>query len=234
MMKLEMHCHTFNTSACADTPNDVIISKYLGAGYSGIVVNNHFSESAYQGYMKGDTHEQKIDSFFNAIDKFGMACQKVNIKCFWSVEVRTISGTEYSVIGLDKSAFYQKPLFNYTQEELFRLAEKHNAFMYQTHPFRQGVNVGDPRYMHGAESFNGHYHHYNNNDKAQEFCEKNKLIGLSGTDYHHLNQPITAGIYAPNDLSTEKDLVNFLFKNDFKIIKEEEVYLSALKKHKGI
>ena len=29
MIKIETHCHTFNTSNCANTPNDVIIKKYI-------------------------------------------------------------------------------------------------------------------------------------------------------------------------------------------------------------
>lgn len=234
MIKLEMHCHTFNTSSCANTPNDIIISKYVEKGYGGIVVTNHFDYNSYINYMEGQTHEQKVESFFNAIEDFSNECKKANLKCFWGVEVKTNSGVEYLVIGLDKNSFLKKPLFEYSQQELFSLAESQGAFMYQTHPFRQGVIAGDPKYLHGAESFNGHYHHINNNDKALEFCVKNHLIGLSGTDYHHPDQPVTAGIYIREDIFDNKDLVKYLFENKFELIKEEQTYLEELKRYKGV
>ncbi len=233
MIKLETHCHTFNTSSCANTPNEVIISKYLEKGYGGIVVTNHFDRNSYANCMQGQAHEQKVESFFSAIKDFELECKKVNLRCFWGVEVRTNVGTEYMVIGLDKNAFYKKPMFEYSQKELFELAQKHGAFMYQTHPFRAGVKVGDTCYMHGVERFNGHYHHVNNNQLSEEFCEKNHLIGLSGTDYHHPDQPVTAGIYIREDIVDNKDLVNFLFENKFEIIKDEKTYLNELKKYRG-
>ena len=99
--------------------------------------------------------------------------------------------------------------------------------MYQTHPFRTGVLNGNPEFMHGAESFNGHYHHANHNDLARAFCTENRLIGLSGTDFHHVDQPITAGIYLPEDIKTERQLADYYFEDKFKIIAEENEYLSA-------
>ena len=56
---------------------------------------------------------------------------------------------------------------------------------------------------------------------------------MSGTDFHHEDQPITAGIYIPEDLSNEKDLVKFLFENKFNLIEEKQEYLDALKSYKG-
>ena len=233
MIKLETHCHTYGASSCANTPNEIIVQKYLQAGYGAIVVTNHFSVHSYNNYFVGNTHKEKTDSYFRFIDEFSKVCQKVGIKTFWGTEVRTAEDTEYMVIGLPKSEYYNTPLFNLTQKELFELTEKHGAFMYQTHPFRNGVRVGDPKFLHGAEAFNGHYHHVNNNDKAAKFCKENGLIGLSGTDYHHPDQPVTAGIYAPKEMQTNEDLIKFLFDNNFKIIKEEAVYFDALKKYRG-
>jgi hypothetical protein len=97
--------------------------------------------------------------------------------------------------------------------------------MYQTHPYREGIVLGNPKYMHGAESFNGHYHHKNNNDLAKKFCFENGLVGLSGTDYHYDIQPITAGIYIPENIENEKQLAKFYFENNIKTIEDEEKYI---------
>jgi hypothetical protein len=60
------------------------------------------------------------------------------------------------------------------------------------------------------------------------------LIGLSGTDYHHPDQPVTAGIYIREDIFDNKDLVKYLFENKFELIKEEQAYLEELKRYKGV
>lgn len=239
MIKLETHCHGYGTSGCATTKNDYLINKYLQAGYGGIILNNHYSKSCYNECLKGNDCKEKVDCFFNYFDAFKNECAKVGIKVFLGTEVRVrdprCSGTEYSVIGLKRKTYYENPLmFELDQKGLFELAEKDGAFMYQTHPFRQGVLAGDPKYLHGAESFNGHYHHINNNDLAKKFCEENNLIKLSGTDFHHEDQPITAGIFAPNEINTEEDLVAYLFENKFTRIEKEQEYLTALKIYKGI
>ena len=105
--------------------------------------------------------------------------------------------------------------------------------MYQTHPFRQGVTVGDARFMHGAESFNGHFHHVNNNVPAKEFCINNNLIEMSGTDFHDPGQPVTAGIYIPEDIDDNAGLVKYIMSNKIKLVEERESYIEWLIKHKA-
>ena len=105
--------------------------------------------------------------------------------------------------------------------------------MYQTHPFRDGVTVGNPEFMHGAEAFNGHFHHENHNEQAKEFCRVNGLLPLSGTDYHHDPQPVTAGIYAPDDIQDEKQLVQCIFEKNYTLVQNEEEYKNALQIYKA-
>lgn len=239
MIKIETHCHSFGTSACATTDNSTLIAKYAAAGYKGIILNNHFSRGCYDAYLKGKGHEKKINAFFRFYDEFKKDCERCGIRVFEGAEIRvrdprTESGTEYSVIGFERRVFYDNPpLFEYSQKELFNLAENEGAFMYQTHPFRTNVFLGNPDYMHGAESFNGHYHHVNSNDKAKRFCEENDLIGMSGTDFHHEDQPITAGMFLPEEITTEKELVAYIFENKFKNIVKRNEYLTALKKYRN-
>ena len=104
--------------------------------------------------------------------------------------------------------------------------------MYQTHPFREEVTAGDPKYLHGAESFNGHYHHINNNELAEKFCEENNLIKMAGTDFHHDDQPITTAMFIPSSINNEKELANFLMTGKAERLEDRKGYLDALKKHK--
>ena len=127
------------------------------------------------------------------------------------------------------SVYDNKPIFELSQEQLFKLCDNSGVFMYQTHPFRKGVIAGEPRFMHGAESFNGHFHHENINMLAQKFCEENSLVKYSGTDYHCPGQPITGGVYLPDDINDEKTLVKYVASEKCRLIEEELLYQSGRK-----
>ncbi len=237
MIKLETHCHSLGGSHCATSPNDILINDYVQAGYGAVVITNHISKGSYE-YHKGETHAEKVRFYYSLIETLKERFKPYNVKVFWGTEVSVICDRskgyqEFMVYGInEKDMSDNKPLYTLTQEELFRFAEKRGLFMYQTHPFRDGVITGDPRFMHGAEAFNGHFHHYNHNDVAREFCIKNGLIGMSGTDYHHENQPITAGIYVPENICTNEQLIEYIFKNQFEIIKDAALYERELKRYK--
>lgn len=232
MIKCEMHCHPCGGSDCADGNNNLAVEKFVKAGYGAVVCTTHYAKRYYDGYI-GQTHKEKIDYFFKVYDDFAKIANANGIKTFCATEIRCLpTNTEYTVIGFDREFLYNNPpLFELGQQELFELADKNGFFMYQTHPFRVGVTAGDPKFMHGAECFNGHYHHVNSNKLAQEFCDKYNLIGVSGTDYHHDDQPLTTGLMLPENINTEKELAEFLKKGNLELVVYKEAYEKALEKH---
>ena len=153
MMKVEMHCHT-DGSICADYSIEGIANDYLKAGYGGIVVTNHYAHKEFlrQGFSCPKEYAEKFLSWIENAEKVG---KEKGIKIFYGMEVRLVYNyTEYMLYGFDKNFVLENPeLYNLTQEQLFDLANKNNVFMYQTHPFRNGVIAGNPKYMHGAEYF---------------------------------------------------------------------------------
>lgn len=233
MIKVEMHCHT-DGSLCADYNIKSIINDYLNSGYGGIVVTNHYAYKEYlrQGFSSPIEYAKK---FIEWIDDAQKAGKEKNFKIFYGMEVRlTYNNTEFMLYGFEKEFVLENPeIYNLTQEELFALANKYNVFMYQTHPFRCGVKVGDPKYMHGAESFNGHYHHNNNNNLTKEFCNKNNLIKVVGTDFHHDDQPITTAILIPEQINDSIELTKYIRNNKFDTIEDRQTYLEHLLKFKS-
>ena len=231
-MKIEMHCHPYGGSNCANGDNLLMVQKYKEKGYNAIVATTHFDTNYYLGYP-GVSHKDKVDYFFKVYDDFKKIANENGLKTFFGAEIRCIpTRTEYMLLGFDRNFLYDNiPLFLYPQQTLFEIAQKNGFLMYQTHPYRTNVVAGFPEYMHGAESFNGHYHHANNNDKAREFCAQNGLICLSGTDYHHDDQPITAGIIVPDDIENEKQLVKCIFDKNFTLVEEEKEYIDRFNQH---
>jgi hypothetical protein len=232
MIKLETHAHCQELSFCAHADVDRLIKDYITAGYGAIVLTNHYCKRFFELY-KGETKKEKLDFYFKVYDEFSEKCKKANIKAFLGTEIMAYSPSgeryEFTYYGFDRSLFYDnKPLYELTQKELFYLAEKNNVFMYQTHPARRGVATGNGEYLHGAESFNGHVLHLNNNALANEFCDKYNLIKLSGTDYHDPDQPILGGIYLPENINTDEQLKEYIFKGNLKLIEDEKTYQKLL------
>ncbi len=121
-------------------------------------------------------------------------------------------------------------MFLYSQEELFEIAEKNGFFLYQTHPQRKDIVFGNPDFMHGAESFNGHVNHINGNEKAKEFIEEHSLKKMSGTDYHDKGQPITGGIYVPENINDNLSLACYLRNEKVELIEDDALYRKFLRK----
>ena len=237
MKKIEMHCHSMGGSSCGTSTFEEIVSAYKEKGFDGVVLTNHYAQyiSEWGGYA-GKPDNEKVDFFFSLYDGFKAVCEKNGMMAFFGMEVRIVStGTEYSLLGFDRQFFYDNPrLFELTQKELFDLCEENGVFMYQTHPFREGVQAGDPRYMHGAEYFNGHFHHQNNNDLAKKFVEENNLAKVVGTDYHHADQPIPTATLIPDDVTDNKSLAECIRSGKCQLVYDEDYYIRELKKYKGI
>ena len=232
MIKTELHCHTTGPSVCADVTDEQLVLEHFNAGYGAIVITNHIN-GTFNNYPAPD-YKGKVDYFFSSIDRIKEIANKKGIKVFYGAEIvaNTDDGIhqEFILIGFDKEFLYNNNLVRtYNQKELFELAEKNGLFMFQTHPFRVGEKTGDPKYMHGAESFNCHYHHDNNNEKAKDFCQKNNLVMLSGNDYHHSGQPLIAGIYLPEEIENEKQLAQYLLSCQPQIIEDQKACLKSRK-----
>lgn len=234
MIKLETHSHVIGTSKCADCDMDLMIKKYKQAGYGGITVVNHMHPVFINTYP-GETLKERLDYYFSVYDIFSEKCKKEGIKTFLGTEVLIDckeGHAEYILLGFDRDFIYDNvPLYTLNQKELFSLCDKNGVFMYKAHPFRTKEITGDPKFMHGAESFNGHYHHKNNNEEAKRFCDENNLVKLSGTDFHHSDQPITAGILISEEINDEKALVKAIINGEYTLIEEEEVYQTFYEKH---
>ncbi len=232
MIKTELHIHSLGGSYCAQVPAKEIVKRYKQAGYGALMLTNHYSKRCFNEYPVIN-FKQKIDYFYSLFDDFKSECVKAGIKAFCGVEVAVNPfNTDYVLVGFDRAFLYEnKPLYEMTQKQLFELAQKNGIFMYQAHPFRLGSKVGDPRYMHGAECFNGHFHHNNYNALAEKFCKENNLVKLSGNDFHAVDEPIIGGAYIPNNVNDEKKLSKYLLSGKCKIIKDEALYQKWAKEY---
>ncbi len=225
-IKLEMHAHSRGGSSCAQADVEEMLKIYKAAGYGGIVLTNHCCEASFALYP-GETYSEKLKFYFSLYEKFRTEALKAGIKPFFGSEVRAYDAegyfSEYLLYGLDKKFFTDNPvLYKLTQKELFALAQESGVFMAQSHPFRNGVKVGYYGYLHGVEVFNGHKFHTNRNPVAKAFAEGFSFKEIAGTDFHMVEQTPVGGIYLPEEISTDKELAEYLFSSQPQLICQTE------------
>ena len=128
MIKLETHCHSLGGSTCAKSPNEILVEDYIRAGYGGVVITNHFSVYSYS-YHKGEIQAEKVRFYFSLVENLREQFKPLGIKVFSGVEVRIPDSAnegaqEYMIYGVTaKDMTDNKPLFYYSQVELFRFAD---------------------------------------------------------------------------------------------------------------
>lgn len=236
MLKIETHTHIKGGSPCGLCSPQELIRNYKRAGYDCLVSTGHYSKEIVENYYSAKSDKEGVDKFLALYDAVKLEGLKNGLKVFLGIEVCLEKAeSEYIILGFNRKFLYENPkLYDLTQKELYDLCQKNDYFMYQTHPFRKGLLVGDPKYMHGAESFNGYYHHLNNNQDAKKFCEDNNLIMMAGTDFHHPNQPITSAMFISEDVQTEKQLSDYFKSGKSKREENDKLYKRAYAETRGV
>ena len=182
----ETHMHTCQASACGRSFGRDYIQKYIDAGYSGIMITDHF----YHGNCGVDRSlpwPEFINRFCSGYEDARNEGEKKGLSVFFGWE-ENFDGDEYLIYGLDKAWMTEHPeMISWTRKQQYETIRAAGGCVVQAHPFRarsynhtiylshalsdgvEGVNVGnDPRW----------------NSLAMRYAE---IIGLpitAGSDNH--------------------------------------------------
>jgi len=222
-MLFDLHVHTANISSCARSPYDEMVDSFIKAGYSGVVLTNHYNflyTKEYGGkYDKKDYPKIFIEEFFKAKD-YG---KERGLEVLFGVEVAIslpkCPYAEFLFYGLTPQEFLRyADMYEYDQKGLFEVANKENALLIQAHPFRseQGHMPHDPKLLHGVE-INCHARFLRNEDKVTALANENNLLITCGSDYHVDFQAGSAGVDFFDKPKDEKDLANKIRRGEYKI-----------------
>lgn len=221
--KTELHCHTKEMSPCSQESAEEVVKKYVDAGYTSLVVTNHFTADLCYWRVPGDTFREKVDSYFDAIDHVREAAgDSLNVIDGMEITFREFHN-DYLVFGASRELFYDiENVFDMGYVEFFKYADEHGLLFVQAHPFRFGIVRTDPQYLHGIEVFNGHARHHSHNDIAELWVKhfnRKKLICTSGTDNHHTWQTPTGGILTDEPIRSNEQLLGILRSSEYDIIR---------------
>lgn len=219
MFKTELHCHSNDISACARVDADIIIEKFTSAGYSTLVLANHFNSSTYT-HNKCESWNEWIDKYIGAYNLLKEKAKgKLNI--LLGMELRTNENiNDYLVFGVtEKFLRENENIFKMNIWDVHKLTSENGMLLIQAHPFRDSMTVTNPKALDGVEVFNGHMGHDSRNDIAEIWANKFSLIKTSGTDFHYADVPANAGILTENEITTMDELVAVLKSGNYELVK---------------
>ena len=224
--KTELHCHTSEVSPCAHMTGAETVEKYLAAGYTSLVITNHFDACRVGGPMsykvRYDTYEEQVIRHYEVIrDIRSYADGRINI--IDGFEMSTYhSGNDYLVFGMTEEEALSKNLFSMSMEDLKAHINSLGCLIIQAHPMRRGMTIVDPDLVDGYEVFNSHNKPFMNTmvrDWISHIGAEDKIL-TAGNDHHHPSDMPIAGILTDEPITTSDELVRVLKSREFSIFHE--------------
>ncbi len=218
MFKTELHCHSSDISGCATADVNNIVERYVEAGYSSLVLANHFKT--------GTMAEQGITDYAEFVERYVWGYEKLKkvaegrLNILFGAELRFDENiNDYLLFGATPEFLLgREDMFKMTPKSFSSYARECGVIFVQAHPFRNGMKVVDPRYLDGIEIFNGHIGHDSRNEIAAEWASRFSLLKTSGSDYHHPNHFPDGGILTESEIKTTEELVSVLRSGKYELI----------------
>lgn len=220
MYKTELHCHTAEVSVCATESAENTVEKYIAAGYSTVVLTNHYSiHTRFAAKMKGiDFTDYLIDGYRKMRDYAG---DRLNVLLGAEVTFEAPSDrNDYLVYGLTEEFLYEhKDMLAMNIETLFELCNENNFIVVHAHPIRPGHTLRGRWQVHGYEIMNGSAE---NNNLALMWAKYNsEALRTAGSDHHGPDDYPTCGILTDEPITTNKQLFDVLSSGNYHIFGSE-------------
>lgn len=191
----ETHLHTSQSSACGQVDGAQMARLYKNAGYTGVVITDHF----LGGNTAVDPNlpwEQWVDDFCKGYEAAKQEGDKIGLQVFFGWE-SGFAGTEFLIFGLDKQWLLEHPqIRGCSVQEQYALVHGSGGIVIHAHPFRVRPYIKEVRlftqYIDAVEGINATHSSINStsvdlpifNDQAMEYAKANDLPVTSGSDQH--------------------------------------------------
>ena len=210
MYLFDMHVHTNVGSLCGQSAPAEMARGYAKAGYSGIVITDHFIHG-YTAVPKDIPWEDRMQTYYSAYLAAKEEGDKLGLTVLFGLEHAFGNGQEVLVYNPSLEVLKAHPeIENMSIEEFCALMRANGAYLSLAHPYREadyiadpGVHI-DPDWVDAIEVFNA-CNHENENFRALYYASAHQKGYTSGGDIHDaederiglagivFNNPITNG-----------------------------------------
>ena len=224
--RIEIHCHTAESSPCATVPAAEGMALYAQNGYQGVSVSDHFSRSVC-GAPEGQDWESVVERFLGGYRTAKAKERRLGIDIFLGMELR-FPGNEddFLIFGLTEAFILEHPwLYELDLARFAPIAHAAGLLIVQAHPFRTVCNRADPALLDGVEVWNGNPRHDSHNDLAEAWCREYGLLPTAGSDFHEPGDPQTCGLLLPERPICETDLAHQMSSRNYQLLRSQSEYL---------
>lgn len=216
----ETHLHTSQSSACARAAGAEMARACYEAGYTGIMVTDHF----FYGNNCVDRSlpwSDWVEHFCKGYEDAKAEGDRIGLSVFFGWEAN-YDGTEFLIYGLDKAWLLEHPeIRDVTIEEQYRLVSGEGGLVVHCHPYRDEAYIPAVRVFpdftdavegvnatHACKKSRGH-----NNPlfdvRAREYAVRFGLPMTAGSDIHGTDL-LFGGIACADKLCDVHDYVRLM------------------------
>ena len=227
MYKIELHLHTKYSSECGQMSAEDLIAGYKAAGYSGIVVTDHFNRDTFRMLaIDPASGIDRLTPFLEGYRRMKEAGERQGIKIYRGAELR-FDGcfNDYLFYNYPDSLLEDpEKLFTMGLPAFYELHKGTGSLLIQAHPNRTGCTPADPQYLDGVEILNTHPFHNNQNELTQQLAAVHPhLIRTGGSDCHKPEHLGRGGIVTDELPEDDAALVTLLRRGKYSILKPDQV-----------
>lgn len=222
----ETHLHTSEGSACAGASGSEQAGSYHKAGYSGIIVTDHFF-NGNTAVPRNLPWKDRIELFCRGYENAKKEGDRIGLQVFFGWE-SGYHGTEFLVYGLDKEWLIDHDdMLDWSVEKQYEMVSAAGGMVIHAHPFREASYIPGirlyPEYVDGVEAVNTSNDRFDPmfNKRAYEYALRHNLPMTGGSDVHNL-PAMTGGMAFEERLSDICDFISRVKNKQGKILGLEE------------
>lgn len=219
--KTELHCH-MDFSGCSDVSAADMVEKYIAAGYTTVVITNHFNA----GYISREgSFDALVRGTFDAIEEVkDAAAGRLHILTGMELTFRCMPN-DFLLYGITEEFISNigEEILDLRPWQMRDRLHQVGGIIIQAHPFRFGQTVLNPDEVDGIEIFNGHSGQRSHNEVAKHWAlywmehyrRDGSYILTAGSDHHHTWQLPTAGIETEEEITSDEQLLAVLKSGEY-------------------
>lgn len=221
LYKYETHLHTTEGSACSIVSAAEHVRYYKDAGYTGIIVTDHFF-NGNTTVPKNLPWEERIELFCRGYENAKEEGDKIGLSVFFGWEAG-FDGTDFLVYGLDKQWLKEHPdILSWSVQEQYKKIHEAGGFIVHAHPYRVRSYIKKirlfPEYVDAVEVINVGNRNSNFDRSALLYARKNQLPVTAGSDAHGMDYS-HSGVAFYHKLEDIQDYIAGIKAGEYELIK---------------
>lgn len=228
----DLHVHTEKCSLCAHSTIDEVIRAEKAAGYTGMVLTNHFLTSECI-LPKEMPWEEKMAFYWEPFQVGKKLAAELDFDLFFGVEFNYGNAQEVLLYGIDLDfLLVNRDMCEIPVEELADRVRAYGGYVSHSHPFRERAYIPkgnffmDMSHIDAIEVYNSANSEIADK-KALELADKLGLGYTAGNDLHyvqHLETLPHSGLVFEHRIRTQEELIKALKNRDGKLFYAGERY----------